>query len=88
MTFVILDKIEKKDLMQNGNVFDVTPYNYILNRKSAFLDGEFVKNDHQMLQDVLKNFELIDPELLEILDYSQEINDGTKNTSMTNITKE
>jgi hypothetical protein len=46
MTFVILDKIEKKDLMQNGNVFDVTPYNYLHNRKTAFLDGEFVKNDH------------------------------------------
>ena len=46
MTFVILDKIEKKDDSLLPNVFDVTPFNYILNRKSAFLDGDFVKNDH------------------------------------------
>jgi hypothetical protein len=67
---VILDKIEKKDPAILPNVFDVTPFNYIHNRKTAFLDGDFVKNDHQLLQKVLSNFESIDIELLEILDYT------------------
>ena len=46
MTFVILDKIETKDPMTEGNTFDITPFNYIFNKKTAFLDGDFVKNDH------------------------------------------
>ena len=46
MTFVIMDHIEKQDIMQQGNVFDIVPFNYIFNRKTAFLDGEFVKNNY------------------------------------------
>jgi hypothetical protein len=70
MTFVIMEHIEKKEIMQCENVFDLVPFNYIYNRKTAFLDGEFVKNNYQMLHKVLKHFERLDPELLEILNYT------------------
>ena len=56
MSFVIKDKIEKKDKYQVGNVFDVTPYNYFYNRRSCFLDSNMVTENHQELQHVLENF--------------------------------
>lgn len=42
MTFVIKDKIEIKDELQEGNVFDPEPYYYIFNRSTSFMDGNFV----------------------------------------------
>lgn len=47
MTFVIMDKIEIKDSLQQGNVFDVEAYNYIFNKSTSFLDGEFIKFDYK-----------------------------------------
>ena len=37
LTFVIQDKIENKDPCIEGNVFDLTPYNYIFNMNTAFI---------------------------------------------------
>jgi hypothetical protein len=67
MTFVIKDKIEKNDPSQIGNLFDIEPYNYLFNKSTCFIDSEFVKNDHAQLSNVLENFQMIDPEYLEIL---------------------
>ena len=53
MTFVIKHKIEINDELQKGNVFDLEPYNYMLNKGTCFTDGEFVKEDHQELSYVL-----------------------------------
>jgi hypothetical protein len=50
MTFVIKHKIEINDGLQKGNVFDLEPYNYMLNKGTCFTDGEF---DHQELAYVL-----------------------------------
>jgi len=71
MTFVIKDKIEKKDKYQKGNVFDPEPYNYLFNMGTSFTDGNFVRNDHKQLERVLFNFSQIDPDLLELMVYNQ-----------------
>ena len=49
MTFVINDHIEKNGYKEMGNMFDTEPYNYIFNRRTAFLDGKFVRTDHKQL---------------------------------------
>ena len=46
MSFVIKDKIENEDPNIQGNLFDPVPYNYIYNRSTSFIDGDFVSNDH------------------------------------------
>ena len=73
MTFVILDKIEKKDTSTQLNVFDPVPYNYIYNRRTFFLNSEFVKKDHVMLNYVLNNLQKHDPTLLDLINYTQKI---------------
>lgn len=72
MTFVIKDKIEFNDKHQKNNQFDLTPYNYIYNKSSSFLDGNiiFLFKD---LANVLQNFERINPKLLGILYYAHEV---------------
>ena len=42
MTFVIKDKIEIGDDLQRGNIFDPEAYNYIFNKSTSFIDGDFV----------------------------------------------
>ena len=46
MTFVIMNYIENNDILSTDHVFDLVPFNYIFNRKTVFLDAEFVKNDY------------------------------------------
>ena len=60
MTFVILDKIEKKDQLQEGNQFDIEPYNYVFYKSTSFLAGKFVYEDHLRLEYVLKNMGNLD----------------------------
>ena len=43
MHFAIKDKIEIKDPLVRNNFFDPTPYNYLFNNSTAFLDGSFVR---------------------------------------------
>ena len=69
MTFVILDNIENRD-KRFDNYFDPKPYNYICYRSTSFMDGNFVSKDHSQLKDVLCEFEKIDPNLLEIIHYT------------------
>ena len=73
ITFVIKDKIEKRDPSIRKNLFDPEPYNYIFNKSTSFLDDDFVYTDHELLQTVLKNFSQIDPDLLELIVYNQTI---------------
>ena len=49
------------------NIFDPTPYNYIFNRSTSFLDGDFVQFNHLMLNEILTNLEKVNPVLLEML---------------------
>ena len=68
-----MDKIEKQDPLINGNKFDIVPFNYIYCKKSSFLNGEFVKKDHHFLKKILDGFKNVDPELIELLNYSYKI---------------
>jgi len=43
MHFLIKHKIEIKDPSVKNNFFDPTPYNYLFNNSTAFLDGNFVR---------------------------------------------
>ena len=70
MTFVIKDFIEtSSDESREGYLFDSEPYNYLLNKSTSFLDGNFVRMDPAQLQTVLQNFEKLDPQLLDLLHY-------------------
>jgi hypothetical protein len=70
ITFVIKDKIEKNDPSIRKNLFDPMPYNYIFNKSTSFLDGDFVYTDHEQLKHVLKNLNANDPDLLELIVYN------------------
>ena len=80
MTFVIKAQLEKDDSLQVGNQFDLEPFNYLFNRGTCFTDSKFVYEDHNLLKDVLSNFDQIDPELLEILHYIQKLSDDEMNS--------
>ena len=56
LTFVLKDLLESSGNYSYNSIFDQEPYNYIFNRKTAFLDGNFVKNDTKQLLSVLQNF--------------------------------
>ena len=73
LTFVIQDKIENEDPCLDANVFDLTPYNYIFNKNTAFIQGDFVSKDHQMLADVLQKISNINLDHLQILNYTQDV---------------
>ena len=72
MTFVIKDKIERNDEHQKGNQFDPTPYNYIFNKSTCFMDGKIIFI-YKELNNVLENFERINPIMLELLHYTQDV---------------
>ena len=71
MTFVIKDAIEHKDPLQEGNIFDPEPFNYIFNRSSSFIHSPEIINNPNMLSYILENFEKTDPKILELLLYTQ-----------------
>ena len=51
--------------MLDSKIFDPEPFNYIYNKSTSFLDGNYVRNDHLKLKFILENFNSIDAELLE-----------------------
>ena len=54
-------------------MFDLTSYNYIFNKNTAFIQGDFVSKDHQMLADVLQKISNINLDHLQILNYTQDV---------------
>ena len=81
MTFVIKDKIETDPKSMEGNFFDLEPYNYLRNRSTSFLDGQFVQKNYKELKTILKNFKRIDRRLLDILTYPQFVRTEDKKNS-------
>ena len=67
-------------------MFDPEAYNYVFNRKTAFLDGELTRINHYQLNYVLQNMNRIDVDMLELLHYTSEIPDG-KDEEGNTITK-
>jgi len=48
-----MHKIEENENQMIGDVFDPLPYNYLMNSSTAFIDGGFVRDDHEELEHVL-----------------------------------
>ena len=71
LTFMIMNKLEKNDKSAKENHFDVVPYDYIFNKSTSFLDGNFVSKDSEQLERVLLNFKRVNPLLLELLIYNK-----------------
>lgn len=68
MTFVIKKKIhdEDDDYQQDDYQFDIEQYNYMINRRTALTDDRFlVKENTELLEYILQNFEKANPVLLE-----------------------
>ena len=57
------------NLDDDDDEFDETAYNYLFNKSTSFIDGNFVKNDHKRLSMVLEGFEASDTKMLELLNY-------------------
>ena len=55
--------------MQSDYLFDREQYDYIIERKTALTSDESLYTDHDKLAYILKNFEAIDPVLLEQIQY-------------------
>ena len=71
MTLVIRDKMQTSDLshLDENYLFDQEQFNFIINRRTCFTCDQFVGNNYEKLQYVLKSLEAIDPVLLEQLNY-------------------
>ena len=72
MTFVIKDNFDKLGYVVNDYVFDVEGYDYILNKNNIFTEGSLVSQQYEKLSFILKNYQEIDPNLLEQLHYKND----------------
>ena len=74
MSFMIKDKLEKKDHILDNNIFDSEPYTYIFNKSTSFMDDTFTRQSTVELQQALREMHKRNPKSLGILKYSS-IND-------------
>ena len=59
LTFSFKEK-EDQGLSNKLNVFDVEPFNYLFNKMSPFMDGKLLRDNFELLEKVLYNFEARD----------------------------
>lgn len=76
MTFVIKSAIDDSKEAWH-NMFDTVPHYYLFNKSSSFMDCDIQNLSHTDLEDVLSQLENINPDLLEILNYSHRFADET-----------
>ena len=70
MTFVIKKKLdEDNDYLKEDFLFDKEQYNYLIAKRTAFTDTLSNVADHDKLLHILKNFQDLDPIMLEQLQY-------------------
>ena len=67
MTLIVKENKEK------SIKFDQEGYNYVINRRTCFLDPDLMLNNHKELEHILKSFETIDPRLINLLLYSHKV---------------
>lgn len=69
MTFVQIEQLAEEEGFENEDyLFDLEKYNYIIGGRTALHDPETI-DDYEKLSFILKNFEAIDPRLLEQIQY-------------------
>jgi len=64
--------------------FDQEGYNYVINRRTCFLDPDLMLNNHIELEGILKTFDLIDPRLINLLLYSHSVEREESNVKYIN----
>ena len=70
MTFVIKEFFDKQGYIMDNYLFDLEGYDFILDRETLFTEDEtLVTQDFEKLQFILKNYEQIDPILIESLHF-------------------
>jgi hypothetical protein len=67
MGFLIQEKLEKKDSVALKNEFDPEAYNYMINRSTCFMDGDFTRKENDVLENALKNLDIQDTRNLGII---------------------
>ena len=72
MTFVIKDLFDE-GYLRSDFLFDLEGYDFIYNRETIFTsDEDLMSQNYDKLYYILTNYEMKDPELLEMLHYSDE----------------
>lgn len=71
MTFAIQEVFEEINLSSESYLFDIEGFNWVLNRNTYFTnnDGLVMQQDFKKTDFMLKSFENVDPDLLEIIHY-------------------
>lgn len=49
------------------NEFDIEAYNYMFNRSTSFMDGEFTRSEPEILDDALSNMAKLNKEHLGLI---------------------
>lgn len=70
MSFVIKDNFDKSGFVNEDFLFDIEGYDFIINKKNIFFEGDLVKLHYDKMKFILQNYEQIDPRLLETLHFS------------------
>ena len=71
MTFIIQEKILKDDPVIMKNVFDPESFNYIFMRSTGIIDGIKAIGHKFFKQEYLSKMKKIDPEMLDLINYTQ-----------------
>ena len=71
MTFVIKELFDSSGYVMDNYLFDLEGYDFILDKQTIFTqDHQLVTQDYEKLQFILKNYEQIDPILIESLHFA------------------
>ena len=71
MTFAVQETFEQINLSSDNFLFDIEGFNFVLNRETYFTNnkGLVMQQDFKKTDFMLKKFQGIDPDLLELLHY-------------------
>ena len=73
MTFVIKDNFDKSGYIMDDFLFDIEGYDFLINKQNLFFNHDLITEQYDKLSFILKNYELVDPVLLETLHYQNDI---------------
>ena len=92
MTFVIKENFDQQGFIMEDYLFDPEGYDFIFKKNTIFTEGTLAMKNFDKLKFILKNYEEIDPILLEQLFYKNEFGEtplhlavSKKNTRMVNL---
>ena len=69
MTFVIKSNFDEAGFHLDDYHFDLEGYDYVINRNNIFTQGTMIQHDFNKTRFILQNYEKLDVNLLETLNY-------------------